>query len=66
MVGEYPADHSTVAGLHDDLETWYKSNYAGAWAWSFRADTTWGGPDPDILHAWADAHDRAANIPPAP
>jgi hypothetical protein len=66
VVGEFPADHSTVAGLGEYLDVWYKHNYAGAWMWSFRADTTWGGPDPAILRQWADAHQRALDIPPAP
>jgi hypothetical protein len=66
VVGEFPADHSTVAGLRDYLDIWYKHNYAGAWAWSFRADTTWGGPDPTILGAWAEAHERAVDFPGAP
>jgi hypothetical protein len=66
VVGEFPADHSTVAGLHDYLERWYKNNYAGAWSWSFRADTTWGGPDPTVLSTWAAAHERAVDISPAP
>jgi hypothetical protein len=66
VVGEFPADHSTVAGLEDYLDTWYKSNYAGAWSWSFRADTTWGGPDPTVLQTWAGAHQRAVDIPAAP
>jgi hypothetical protein len=63
VVGEFPADHSNVAGLREYLDTGYKSNYAGAWSWSFRADTTWGGPDATVLRAWADAHKRAADIP---
>jgi hypothetical protein len=66
VVGEFPADHSIVAGLHNYLDTWYKSNYAGAWSWSFRADTTWGGPDATVLRTWADAHERATDIPAAP
>src|SRR5205823_1652000 len=56
VVGEFPADHSTVAGLRNYLDTWYTNGYAGAWPWSFNADTTWGGPDPAVLRAWADAH----------
>ncbi len=56
VVGEFPADHSAVAGLGQYLDTWYANGYAGAWSWSFRADTTWGGPDPTVLSAWAGAH----------
>jgi len=56
VVGEFPADHSAVAGLGQYLDTWYANGYAGAWSWSFRADTTWGGPDPTVLSTWADAH----------
>jgi hypothetical protein len=56
VVGEFPADHSTVAGLRDYLDTWYANGYAGAWAWSFSGDTTWGGPDPKVLSAWAGGH----------
>ena len=66
VVGEFPADHSTVGGLRNYLDTWYGSGYAGAWAWSFRADTTWGTPDAEILRTWADAHRTAVDIPAAP
>lgn len=66
VVGEFPAANSSVAGLRDYLDTWYKNNYAGAWPWSFRGSTTWGSPDPTILHAWAAAHERIVDIPAAP
>jgi hypothetical protein len=66
VVGEFPADHSTVAGLRDYLNDWYTMGYAGAWAWSFRADATWGGPDPEVLSSWAEAHKTTVDIPPAP
>jgi hypothetical protein len=66
VVGEFPADHSKVAGLRDYLNTWYMNGYAGAWAWSFRADTTWGGPDPEVLSIWADAHKATVDFPAAP
>lgn len=66
VVGEFPADRSTVARLRDYLDTWYASGYAGAWIWSFRGDATWGTPDPIILRAWADAHQKAVDIPAAP
>lgn len=66
VVGEFPAGHSSVAGLRNYLDAWYTNGYAGAWAWSFRADTTWGGLDPTVLRTWADAHQTAINIPAAP
>jgi hypothetical protein len=66
VVGEFPADHSTVAGLRKYLDSWYKNGYAGAWAWNFRGDTTWGNPDAEVLRTWADAHRRDADIPAAP
>jgi hypothetical protein len=56
VVGEFPADHSKVAGLRDYLNTWYANGYAGAWAWSFGGDTTWGSPDPTVLSAWVGGH----------
>ena len=66
VVGEFPADHSTVAGLRDYLNNWYTNGYAGAWAWSFRADATWGGPDPEVLRSWAEAHQSTVDIPATP
>jgi hypothetical protein len=66
IVGEFPADHSTVAGLRDYLDNWYTNGFAGAWAWSFHADTTWGGPDHTILQSWAEAHRTAVDIPATP
>ncbi|MEO8285467.1 MAG: glycoside hydrolase family 2 TIM barrel-domain containing protein [Chloroflexota bacterium] len=66
VVGEFPADHSTVAALRDYLNIWYMNGYAGAWAWSYRADATWGGPDPEVLGSWADAHKPALDFPAVP
>jgi hypothetical protein len=66
VVGEFPADHSTVAGLRDYLNNWYTNGYAGAWAWSFRPDAQWGGPDPEVIGSWADAHKSTVSIPAAP
>jgi hypothetical protein len=66
VVGEFPADKSTVAGLRDYLNLWYSNGYAGAWAWSYRAGTTWGAPDPEVLKSWAEAHKATVDIPPAP
>jgi hypothetical protein len=66
VVGEFPADHSTVAGLRDYLNNWYTNGYAGAWAWSFRPDAQWGGPDSEVMSSWTDAHKSTVSIPPAP
>jgi hypothetical protein len=66
VVGEFPAANSTVAGLRDYLNIWYTNGYAGAWPWSFRADTVWGSPDAEVLRTWADAHKPVVDIPPAP
>jgi hypothetical protein len=66
VVGEFPADKSTVAGLRDYLNLWYSNGYAGAWAWSYRAGTTWGTPDPEVLKSWAEAHKATVDIPAAP
>ena len=66
VVGEFPAANSSVAGLRDYLDTWYKNNYAGAWPWSFRAGATWGSPDATIFRAGAGAHARIVDIPAAP
>lgn len=66
VVGEFPADHSTVTKLRDYLNIWYMNGYAGAWAWSFRADATWGTPDPDVLRTWVEAHKASVEVPPAP
>ena len=66
VVGEFPADHSAVAGLRDYLNVWYTNGYAGAWAWSFRAGTTWGTPDAEVMRSWADAHRPVVDIPAAP
>ncbi|MEO5951913.1 MAG: glycoside hydrolase family 2 TIM barrel-domain containing protein [Chloroflexia bacterium] len=66
VVGEFPADHSTIAGLRDYLNIWYMNGYAGAWAWSFRADATWGGPDAEILSTWSEAHKATIDFPSSP
>ena len=65
VVGEFPADHSKVAGLRDYLNIWYMNGYAGAWAWSYRADTTWGSPDAEVLRSWAEAHRPTIDFPEA-
>ena len=65
VVGEFPAANSTVAGLRDYLNIWYTNGYAGAWAWSFRAGTTWGSPDAEVLRSWAEAHRPMIDIPAA-
>jgi hypothetical protein len=66
VVGEFPADHSAVSGLRDYLNLWFTNGYAGAWPWSYRADTTWGTPDTEVLRSWAEAHKSAIEFPPAP
>jgi hypothetical protein len=66
VVGEFPADHSTVAGLRDYLNIWYMNGYAGAWSWSLHNDTTWGSPDADIMKSWSDAHKATVEITAAP
>ena len=63
VIGEFFAASSVDAlQRHED---WYAKGYAGAWAWSFRADTAWGSPDTEILRSWAEIHQPAIDIPPA-
>jgi hypothetical protein len=63
VVGEFPAANSTVAGLRDYLNIWYTNGFAGAWAWSYRAGSTWGSPDEEVMRSWAEAHRPVLDFP---
>ena len=61
VVGEFPADHSTVAEMDEYLDKWYKSNYAGAWPWSFSGTDAYGRLPEGPLRAFARRHPDLVN-----
>jgi endoglucanase len=53
VMGEFPADNSSVADLWTYLDTWHESGFAGAWLWSFRGGDDNGIPDSRVLAEWS-------------